>query len=119
MTLSINPTTPEYYDSLGLTHTERQQMEAINNMTDDECGVLVRQAIQDDADQEFIQSWEQTERMNDHVVQRLSNGSSVVGGALQPNALVTIGGIEMTVQQAVDAGVYSSDVFGMHTADME
>ncbi|WP_404420015.1 hypothetical protein [Marinospirillum sp.] len=51
----------------------------------------------------------------DVCTQRLAGGGAVVGGAIRPDALVTIGGLEMTVQQAVDTGLRPASMIGHQT----
>lgn len=111
MTLSIN-------NPYALSEQEADQMKAWEAMSDDDKGVFLHYAKQEDSIQQYVAKKAQADFMNDHVIQRLANGGAQVGGALRPDALVIINGLEMTVQQAVDVGVYSSDALNMQTADM-
>lgn len=111
MSLSIN-------NPYALSKQEADQMKAWEAMSDDEKGEYLHYAKQEDSNRRYIAKKAQADFMNDNIVQRLATGGAQVGGAMQPNALVIIDGLEMTVQQAVDVGIYPSEAINMQTGDM-
>lgn len=126
MTLSINgnpyaaPEAPqaqaEPADPNALTAEEQVRWNAWESMSDDERGEYMHHTKQELATQDTFDSKEYWSDINaDVCVQRLAGGGAVVGGAIRPDALVTIHGIEMTVQQAVDAGVRPASMIGHQT----
>ncbi len=117
MPLTINPALAEA-NPLGLTRSEADMLKSWENMTADQKGEYMHHAKQEDNRDAFLSSIQFNESINSNVFQRLSGGGVQVGGAVRPDALVTIGGIEMTAQQAVDLGLRSSEMIGTQTADL-
>jgi len=128
MTLGINgnPYAPseapqpqaEQTNPYALTPEEQARWDAWEAMEDDDKGAYLHQAHQDLASNDTFAADEYWSEINGDVcVQRLAGGGAAVGGAIRPDTLVTIGGIEMTVQQAVDVGLYSSSAIGHQTGE--
>ena len=85
-------------------------------MDDDDKGEYLHHAKQDLTSNDTFASKDYWNQINGDVcVQRIAGGGAVVGGAIRPDALVTIGGIEMTVQQAVDTGLRPASMIGHQT----
>ncbi len=101
------------------TKQEQKQLDAFANMTDDERGELLhREAIERNVNQ-TVAKWQEHEAANSHVVQRSANGGIQVGGTLKADSLVTVCGIEMTLQQAIDVGHAESDIIGEQSVDLQ
>src|SRR5690606_22017570 len=98
-----------------LTQEEQEALSAWEAMSDDEKGAYLHQAKQELTTQDTFAEQDYWNRINDVCVQRLAGGGAVVGGAIRPDALVTICGIEMTVQQAVDNGLRPASMIGHQT----
>ena len=99
-----------------LTPEEQARWDAWEAMEDDDKGAYLHQAHQDLASNDTFAADEYWGQINGDVcTQRLAGGGAVVGGAIRPDALVTIGGIEMTVQQAVDNGLRPASMIGHQT----
>ncbi|MBS97119.1 MAG: hypothetical protein CMI01_00360 [Oceanospirillaceae bacterium] len=118
MSLSIDPALAEG-NPYNLTPDELDQVRAWNNMTADERGEYLHYAKQRSNIEHIVASAEFEDSINSNVVQRLAGGGAQVGGALRPDALLTINGVEMTLQQAVDIGIRSSSSIGTQTADLD
>jgi uncharacterized lipoprotein YajG len=106
---------PEGQNPYALTPQEEQQLQAWENMSDDQKGEHIFQAKQDANIEDVTARNNLNAYINDVCVQRLAGGGATVGGAIRPDALITIGGFEMTVQQAVDAGVRPASMIGHQT----
>lgn len=122
MSLSINdPATTEAHNAnnpYALTQTEIAQVNAWNNMSDDEKGEYLFHARQDQEISDLIAQDDIHRAANSITVQHLASGGAVVGGALRPDTLITEGGIEMTVQQAIDVGIFHGDILGKQVEDL-
>lgn len=118
MSLSIRtPTTDN--NPLSLTPSEVTMMQQWESMTDDQKGEYLHYAKQQDSIDAYVSSRRQHDEMNSNVYQRLAGGGVQVGGAVRPDAILTIDGIEMTAQQAVDLGIRPSAMLGTQTADLD
>lgn len=85
-------------------------------MSDDDKGEFLHHAKQELTTQDTFDNQDYWNRISGDVcVQRIAGGGAVVGGAIRPDALVTIGGLEMTVQQAVDVGLRPASMIGHQT----
>ncbi|OEY65041.1 hypothetical protein [Marinobacter sp. X15-166B] len=126
MTLGINGSpyaaseapqpTAELANPYALTPEEQAQWDAWEALRDDDKGEYLHQVKQDLTSHDTFASKDYWDSINGDVcVQRLAGGGAVVGGAIRPDALVTIGGIEMTVQQAVDSGIRPASMIGHQT----
>lgn len=117
MSLAIDPALTEG-NPYNLTPAELAQVQAWNSMSDDQRGEYLHYAKQQDNIETIVASAEMNDYINGNVVQRLAGGGAQVGGAVRPDALLTIDGVEMTVQQAVDIGIRASSTIGTQTADL-
>lgn len=117
MSLSIDPALTEG-NPYSLTPAEQAQVQAWNNMSDDQRGEYLHYAKQQENIDYIVAAEEMNDYINGNVVQRLANGGAQVGGALRPDALLTIDGVELTLQQAIDLGIRSSSSIGTQTADL-
>ncbi|UTW13368.1 hypothetical protein [Marinobacterium rhizophilum] len=106
-------------NSLSLTPNEAAMMQQWESMTDDQKGEYLHYAKQQDSIDAYVSSRQLNDEMNSNVYQRLATGGVQVGGAVRPDAILTIDGIEMTAQQAVDLGVRPSAMIGTQTADLD
>lgn len=118
MTLTIDPALSEG-NPYNLTPAELAQVQAWNNMTDDQRGEYLHYAKQQENIDSIVAAAEMDDYINGNVVQRLAGGGVQVGGTVRPDALLTIDGVEMTVQQAVDLGIRSSSTIGTQTAELD
>lgn len=122
MSLSINdPVTTEQHNAnnpYALTQAEIAQVNAWNNMSDDEKGEYLHHAKQEQNIADFIARDDIHKAANSNTVQYLATGGAVVGGELNPNTLITEGGVEMTVQQAIDVGIFSGEILGKQVEDL-
>lgn len=118
MTLSIDPALAEG-NPYNLTPSELAQVQAWNSMSDDQRGEYLHYAKQQGDIDNIVAAAEMDDFINENVVQRLAGGGAQVGGALRSDALTTINGVELTVQQAVDLGIYTSSSIGTQTADLD
>ena len=98
---------------------EQKQLDAFASMTDEERGELLhREAIERNVNEAVAKMMEH-EAANNHVVQRSANGGIQVGGLLKADTLVTVHGMEMTIQQAIDVGMADSDIIGEQSVDLQ
>jgi hypothetical protein len=122
MSLSINdPATTEEHNAnnpYALTQAEIAQVNAWNNMSDDEKGEYLHRSKEAQNRADFIAQDDMHRAANSNTVQYLSTGGAVVGSSLRPDTLITEGGIEMTVQQAIDVGIFSGDILGKQVEDL-
>lgn len=99
-----------------LTKEEQEQWAAWEAMDDGDKGEYLHHAKQELTTRDTFDNQDYWNRINGDVcVQRIAGGGAVVGGAIRPDALVTIGGLEMTVQQAVDVGLRPASMIGHQT----
>ncbi len=101
-----------------LTTAEAAQYKEFNAMTEDQKAERLWRDGQNQSIRESAERMREHEAANSSHVQHLSSGGVQVGGGLNPNALVNFKGVEMTVQQAVDIGVYIPEAIGHQTSDI-
>ena len=122
MPLSINQEVSMMRDNsdnpYALTPSEVAQVKDWEALSDDQKGEHIHSMKELENVEQYVADAQFNEYINSNTIQTLAGGGAVVGGELRPDALVTIGCLEMTVQQAVDAGVYDSSAPGMQTSDM-
>ncbi len=108
--------TAEPANPYALTSEEQARWDAWESMDNDDKGEFLHHAKQDYTSNATLASKDYWNQINGDVcVQRIAGGGAVVGGAIRPDALVTIGGLEMTVQQAVDVGLRPASMIGHQT----
>jgi hypothetical protein len=122
MSLSINdPATTEAHNTnnpYALTPAEINQMNTWNGMSDDEKGEYLFRAKESQSIADFIAQDDESRAANSNTVQHLASGETIVGGALHPDTLITEGGVEMTVQQAIDVGLFTGGILGQQVEDL-
>jgi hypothetical protein len=109
---------PASSNPYGLTQSEIKQVQAWNAMSDDEKGEYLFRERQERDIADYITADDAFRAANSNTVQPLAGGGAVVGGALRPDTLITEGGVEMTVQQAIDVGIFSGDILGKQVEDL-
>jgi len=114
MALAIGRPSNQY----ALNKAEAAQWAEFNALTDDQKAERLFREDQERHIREYVAQEREHEAANSSPVQHLSGGGVTVGGALRPDALVNYGGLEMTVQQAVDIGVYKPEAIGHQTSDI-
>jgi hypothetical protein len=108
-----------FYNPYALTPEEQKQVDAWEAMDDGDKGEYLHRMKQEHNIQDISASIDYWDRINDLPTQRLAGGGAQVGGELRPDALLTIDGVEMTAQQAVDVGIRSSLSIGKQVADLD
>lgn len=101
-----------------LTKAQVAQMKEFDALSEEEQGARLFREREEKSNRDFIAQSLEHETANTYPKQHLSDGRAIVGGALHPEALVNYGGLEMTVQQAVNLGVYKAEAIGHQTSDI-
>lgn len=117
-----DPATTEAFNNesnpYALTGSEVAQVQLWDSLTDDQKGEYLFHERQERDIADFIAQDDKFRAANSITVQHLADGSAVVGGELNPNTLITEGGVEMTVQQAIDVGIFTGDILGKQVEDL-
>jgi len=122
MSITVTGRKPELQETssnaYGLNRAEAEQFKQFNALTEDEKAERLWREDQERSIRDYVSKQEKHEASNSNLVQHLSGGGAAIGGALRPDALVNYQGVEMTVQQAVDIGVYKPVAIGHQTSDI-
>ena len=108
-----------FHNPYALTPDEQKQVDAWEAMSDDDKGEYIHHMKQEQNRRDISARIDYWDNINDLPTQRLAGGGVKVGGELRPDALLTVDGVEMTAQQAVDVGLRSSLSIGKQIADLD